>query len=85
MHTTSHSILLTLLLCLLSPMTQAAERVLMIVPDGSRDLELMLEAEVGTMRRMLGEAGYDIDIATATMPASCCPAWRLPPEPRNRR
>jgi len=36
----------------------------MFVTEGSRDLDLMLEQEVGVMRRMLEEAGYRVDIAT---------------------
>lgn len=61
-----------LLLCALalmlgaSPLAARAGTVLMIVPDGSRDLALMLEAEVGVMRSMLAEAGHSVEIATAT-------------------
>lgn len=44
----------------------AQERVLLYVADGSRDPELMLTREVGVMRDLLTEAGYVVDIATAT-------------------
>ncbi|MDJ0917766.1 MAG: DJ-1/PfpI family protein [Woeseiaceae bacterium] len=40
--------------------------VFMFVRDGSRDLELMLSREVGVMRQMLEDAGYTVDIATAS-------------------
>lgn len=46
---------------------QAAETsdwVFMFIPDGSRDLELMLTEEVGLMREMLEDAGFSVDIAT---------------------
>lgn len=39
-------------------------KVLMIVRDGSRDLELMLSQEVGVMKRMLEESGFQVDVAT---------------------
>ena len=42
-----------------------AGKVFMFIPEGSRDLELMLREEVNVMRRMLGDAGYGVDIATA--------------------
>ena len=43
-----------------------AGTVFMFVRDGSRDLDLMLTQEVGVMRQMLRDAGYDVDIATAS-------------------
>lgn len=48
------------------PPSFAEETVLMVVPDGSRDLELMLREEVGVMRAMLSEAGFAVAVATAT-------------------
>lgn len=45
---------------------QAGDRVLMFIADGSRDLDLMLTREVGVMRAMLEDAGYTVEIATAT-------------------
>lgn len=44
---------------------QEAGKVFMFVRDGSRDLDRMLEQEVGVMRSMLEDAGYTVDIATA--------------------
>ena len=41
------------------------KRVFMFVTEGSRDLELMLTAEVAVMRRMLEDAGYTVDIGTS--------------------
>jgi putative intracellular protease/amidase len=41
-------------------------KVFMFVREGSRDFDLMLEKEVGVMRHMLEQAGYTVDIATAT-------------------
>lgn len=45
---------------------QGSGKVLIVVQDGSRDLELMLTKEVGIMKAMIEQAGYDVDIATAT-------------------
>ena len=42
-----------------------AGKIFMFVRDGSRDLDRMLEQEVGVMRSMLEDAGYTVDIATA--------------------
>jgi putative intracellular protease/amidase len=42
----------------------AARKVLLFVRDGSRDPELMLSREVGVMKRMLEEAGFQVDVAT---------------------
>lgn len=44
----------------------SAKRVLMIVRDDSRDHELMLRDEVFLMRRMIADAGYAVDVVTAT-------------------
>jgi len=41
-----------------------APKVLLIVRDGSRDLELMLSQEVGVMKRMLEESGFKVEVAT---------------------
>lgn len=41
-----------------------SDRIFMFVRDGSRDLDLMLNEEIGVMRQMLEEAGYTVDIAT---------------------
>ena len=41
-----------------------APKVLMIVRDGSRDLELMLSQEVGVMKRMLEASGFKVEVAT---------------------
>ncbi len=56
-----------LVLLTLSPAARTDEmgRVLMFVRDGSRDLDLMLREEVGVMRHMLEQAGYQVDVATA--------------------
>lgn len=45
---------------------QGSGKVLMVVQGGSRDLELMLTQEVDVMKTMIEQAGYDVDIATAT-------------------
>jgi len=42
----------------------ASGKIFMFIPEGSRDLELMLTEEVGVMRRMLEDAGYSLDVAT---------------------
>jgi len=49
------------------PMALADEagKIFMFVREGSRDLDRMLEQEVGVMRTMLEDAGYLVDIATA--------------------
>jgi putative intracellular protease/amidase len=44
----------------------AAEQVLMIVKENSGDMELMLNKEVGVMKEMLEEAGFDVVVATAS-------------------
>ena len=44
----------------------AAKRVLMIVRDDSRDHELMLRDEALLMRKMIADAGYEVDVVTAT-------------------
>ena len=41
-----------------------APKILMIVCDGLRDLELMLSREVGVMKRMLEESGFKVEVAT---------------------
>jgi protease I len=44
-----------------------AERVIMFVPeDGSADLELMLTMEVGLMKGLLEDAGFEVDVATGS-------------------
>ena len=56
-------------LATLLPATSNAEdteSVFMFVRDGSRDLDLMLTQEVGVMVQMLRDAGYGVDIATAS-------------------
>ena len=62
------SILLASLSLPVVALAQAGEsaKVFMFVRDGSRDLDLMLEKEVGVMRSMLEQAGYTVDVATAT-------------------
>ena len=45
---------------------QETETVFVFVRDGSRDLDLMLTQEVGVMTTMLKDAGYAVDIATAS-------------------
>lgn len=45
---------------------QEKSAVFMFVRDGSRDLDLMLTREVGVMKNMLEDAGYKVDIATAS-------------------
>jgi len=45
---------------------QSEDKVFMFVRDGSRDLPLMLEQEVGVMKQKLEAAGYTVDIATAS-------------------
>ncbi len=61
--------LLALIVTLIAvlPVAHAADtpdKVFMFIPDGSRDLELMLTEEVGLMREMLEDAGFSVDIAT---------------------
>lgn len=50
------------------PFAQAdsSGKIFMFVRDGSRDLDLMLTEEVGMMHEMLEQAGYTVDIATAS-------------------
>ncbi len=43
-----------------------AEQVLMIVKENSGDLELMLNKEVGVMKEMLEQSGFDVVVATAS-------------------
>jgi putative intracellular protease/amidase len=43
-----------------------APKVFMFIRDGSRDLDLMLQLEVGVMLRMIEEAGFTVDVATAS-------------------
>jgi len=56
-----------------------AKKVFMYVPDGSRDLELMLAQEVGVMLQVLEEAGYPVDIATADDQAMSSDSMTLAP------
>ena len=49
-----------------SAVADDSSAVFMFVRDGSRDLDLMLREEVGVMRQMLENAGYTVDIATAS-------------------
>lgn len=44
---------------------QEPQKVLMFVQDGSRDLHLMLTEEVGVMKAMIEQAGYEVEVATA--------------------
>lgn len=44
---------------------EGKQKVFMYVTEGSRELELMLTAEVHVMRQILEEAGYSVDIATS--------------------
>jgi|APGre2960657505_1045072.scaffolds.fasta_scaffold00375_4 protease I len=57
-----------LIAALLFPSTmlfsQDAEKVLMLVRDGSRDLELMVHDEVLVMKQMLEAAGFVVEVAT---------------------
>lgn len=43
---------------------QDAEKVLMFIKEGSRDLDLMVHDEVLVMKQMLEEAGYAVEVAT---------------------
>lgn len=45
---------------------QEESTVFMFIRDGSRDLDLMLNREVAVMKNMLEDAGYSVDIATAS-------------------
>lgn len=54
-------------------------KVFMFVRDGSRDLDLMLEKEVGVMLQMLEQAGYTVDIATANGAAMTGESMTLTP------
>ena len=45
---------------------QEESAVFMFIRDGSRDLDLMLTQEVVVMKNMLEDAGYEVDIATAS-------------------
>jgi len=60
-------------------LAEESPRVFMFVRDGSRDLDLMLEKEVGVMRQMLEEAGYAVDIATASGEAFVSDSMTLEP------
>ena len=60
-------------------MADSAGTVFMFVRDGSRDLDLMLREEVGVMTRMLEEAGYRVDIATASGEAMVAGSTTLTP------
>lgn len=60
-------------------LADSAGTVFMFVRDGSRDLDLMLREEVGVMTRMLEEAGYSVDIATASGEAMVTSSTTLTP------
>lgn len=59
-----------------------SNKVFMFVRDGSRDLDLMLKEEVGSMRRMLENAGYEVDIATASGEPMVAESTTLTPDVR---
>jgi putative intracellular protease/amidase len=59
-----------------------SEKVFMFVSDGSRDLDLMLEKEVGVMQQMLEAAGYSVEIATASGQAMVAETVTLTPSVR---
>ena len=44
---------------------QESRKVFMYVTDGARDLDLMLDEEIGVMKEMLERAGFVVDIATS--------------------
>ncbi len=46
--------------------SQESNRALLIIRDGSPDLEFMLKEEVGVMKETLEAAGFKVDIATLT-------------------
>jgi putative intracellular protease/amidase len=46
--------------------SQESNKVLLIIRDGSPDLEFMLKEEVGVMKETLEAAGFKVDIATLT-------------------
>lgn len=78
MRTLTFCLILTALLG--APQSSRAEdRVLLVVPDGSRALGMMLREEVGVMRAMLEEAGFAVAIATATDAALVDGSTRLEP------
>ena len=60
-------------------LADSAGSVFMFVRDGSRDLDLMLREEVGVMTQMLEEAGYRVDIATASGEAMVASSTTLTP------
>lgn len=52
--------------CAYDSSTEDTPRVLLFIRDGSMDLEYMLEHEAGVMKASLEQAGFDVDVATAT-------------------
>jgi putative intracellular protease/amidase len=60
---------------------EGAPKVLVIPREGySQDIVLMLEKEVGLMRRMLGRAGFKVDVATASGIRIVSPGIDLEPD-----
>jgi putative intracellular protease/amidase len=71
------------LVMLSSAVAQQRSKVLMIVNEGkSSDLELMLTQEVGVMRSLLQQAGFDVVVSTASGQPLAAGAAQLKPDLR---
>lgn len=57
-------LLATVLLTSVGSFAQDAEKVLMPIKDGSRDIDLMVHNEFLVMKQMMEEAGYAVEVAT---------------------
>lgn len=60
--------------------SQESSKVLLIIRDGSPDLEFMLKEEVGVMKETLEAAGFKVDIATLTGEAISAGSVSLKPD-----
>jgi len=64
-----------------SALAESKPKVLMIPREGySADIELMLNQEVGVMKRMLRSAGYTVEVATASGQTIVSPSMDLKPD-----
>lgn len=59
-------LLLLFLTCLMLASCSKSHKVLIFVRDGSTNLKFMLENELGMMKNLLTDAGYEVNIATIT-------------------
>ena len=60
--------------------SQESNKVLLIIRDGSTDLEFMLKEEVGVMKETLEAADFKVDIATLTGETISADSVKLKPD-----